>query len=613
MEALVERCCGLDVHQAVIVACLLIGDPGQEPKRIVRKFGTFLKDLYELKSWLLENRCTHVAMESTGVYWMPVYELFEDSLKVVVGNAQHMRNVPGRKTDVKDSEWIADLLRHGLIASSFVPPRPLRDLRALVRYRRKLIQNRTAERNRLQKLLETANIKLATVLSDVFGVSGRLMLKALLEGTATPEEISRLARGRLRSKMSLCKQALEGSFTEEHRFLLGIQLRRLDDIEASIQTLDLRIQEKIAPWRKEQERLAQIPGVDAIIAASIIAEIGVDMKVFHGAGHLAAWAGVCPGNNESAGKSRRARTRKGNVHLRTMLIDAARAASRTKGTYLGAKYRRLKTRMDGNRAAMAIAHKVLVSAYHMLATGADYKELGDDYFDRRAPQSVKDRLVRRLERLGYQVHLELASVGDPSAILAEARASQALRAPTAEHRDDAVLDEAQYMDEAHRCFDPPGPVDEHGAGVPLDEATGSPPVSPESLDSNPCEPSVRPQLATQTSERTQRLPILQPESPASLFARSDFERHTERDTLVCPAGSELRVVGTFPVAAPRYKLYRGNSTCSSCSLKHRCTTGKVRSVQDSLTSSRKGRPPGKARTEKAQRGVPSEVAEERGQ
>jgi transposase len=593
MEALVERCCGLDVHQAVIVACLLIGGAAEEPRRTIRKFGTFLKDLHELRDWLIQNGCTQVAMESTGVYWMPVYEVLEDSFKVVVGNARHIRNVPGRKTDVKDSEWIAGLLRHGLIASSFVPPRPLRDLRALVRYRRKLIQSRTSERNRLQKLLETANIKLATVLSDVFGVSGRLMLNALLDGRAKPEEIANLARGRLRPKLFALKQALDGRFTEEHRFLLGLQLRRLDDIEASIQSLDVRIQERMTPWAAEQKRLAQIPGVDAVVAASIIAEIGVDMGVFHGAGHLAAWAGVCPGNNESAGKSRRSQTRKGNVHLRTILLDAARAASRTKGTYLGIKYRRLKTRMDGNKAAMAIAHKILVAAFHMLMKGTDYKELGEDYFDRRAPLSARDRLVRRLERLGYEVSLELKAPGDNAsdaqAVLAEARALQSsLRAaasdalgctnvpPTDEWNSAAGTGGASNIVETRVVHPSAGGVAPCLPIVPNSTDAGE---ASHSAEADAFDPS--PRLGQLQRIKPDSLRVLQPGSQAPRFAGSDFKRHSERDALLCPAGRELRFAGRFPVSAPRYALYKG-TMCDGCQLKQQCTDASARTVKVSL-------------------------------
>jgi transposase len=408
MEAIVERCCGLDVHQAVIVACLLIGSASSKPRKVVKTFGTMTDDLLALRQWLTEEGCTHVGMESTGVYWMPVYAVLEGAFQLVVGNAMHIKNVPGRKTDVKDSEWIADLLRHGLIRSSFVPPKPLRELRDLLRYRRKLVESQTAERNRLLKLLETANIKLSSVASNVFGLSGMLMLRALLDGNATPEQMAQLAKGKLRRKIPTLKLALNGRVEEHHRFLLTLQLDRLDQVETALQKLDERIDLKLVPYAAEHARLAQIPGVDRMGAAVIIAELGVDMSVFPSAQHAAAWAGVCPGNNESAGKRKGQSGRKGNVHLTTALVQAAVCASKKKGCYLKEKYWRLKARRGPMRAALAIAHKILIAAYHMLAHGVDYKDLGAVYLDRISANQVKTNLIKRLERLGYHVALEPA-------------------------------------------------------------------------------------------------------------------------------------------------------------------------------------------------------------
>ena len=299
MEPIIERCCGLDVHQASVVACMLIGTPDRKPKKEVRTFGTKTRELMELRDWLRENDCSHVGMEATGVYWKPVHAVIEDDFEVVVGNAHHIKNVPGHKTDVKDSEWIADLLRHGLIAKSFVPPKPIRELRDLLRYRRKLVENRSAERNRLQKLLETANIKLASVASDVFGVSGMAMLKALVRGDATPAEMAQLAKKRLRQKLGELELALEGKLEEHHRFILQMQLARLEQLDEHVGKLDARIDAQLAPYQEQRERLAHIPGVDRVLGAVIIAELGVDMSVFKSPSHLAAWAGVCPGNNET--------------------------------------------------------------------------------------------------------------------------------------------------------------------------------------------------------------------------------------------------------------------------------------------------------------------------
>src|SRR3954471_8957006 len=322
MPALIERCCGLDVHQETVVACLLIGAAGERARKEVRTVGAVRRELEALRDWLTAAGVTHVGMESTGVCWRPVDAVLEGDVELIVGHARHIRarhirNVPGRKTDVKDAEWIADLVRHGLIAQSFVPPAPLREL---LRYRRKLIEAQAAECNRLLRLLETANIKLASVMSDVFGVSGRAMLRALIAGSAAPEEMAALARGQLRRKRAELIEALTGGVEEHHRFLLAMQLGRIEAIEADVTALDARIGERLLPYSAEMALLMTIPGVNWLVAAVIIAEIGTDMSVFLSVHHLAAWAGVCPGSYESAGKQKSGRARKGNVHLRTILV-----------------------------------------------------------------------------------------------------------------------------------------------------------------------------------------------------------------------------------------------------------------------------------------------------
>jgi transposase len=409
MEPIIERCAGVDVGQAEVVACILVGEAHKKARKEVRTFRTLTKELLEMRDWFVSEGVTHVGMESTGVYWKPVYAILEADFEVIIGNAHHIKNVPGRKTDVKDAEWIAELVRHGLIAKSFVPPPPIRVLRDLLRYRRKLVESRTSERNRLLKLLETANIKLSSVASNVFGVSGMLMLRALLEGTSTPQEMARLARGRLREKGPDLELALEGYLDFDHRFLLGLQLQRLEHVDADLTKLDERIEEKLRPYEEQCARLRQIPGVDHVLAATVIAEMGVDMSVFHSAKHLAAWAGVSPGNNESAGKKKNSQARKGNIHLTTALYDAGRSASQAKGTYLKDKFYRLKARRGYNRAAIAIGHKILIAAYHMLSKGVDYKDLGEAYLDHLDKTKVAGNLVRRLRRLGYDVTITEAN------------------------------------------------------------------------------------------------------------------------------------------------------------------------------------------------------------
>jgi len=407
MQTLVERGCGLDVHQATVVACFLVVFRNDKVQKQMRTFGTTTRELLSLRAWLLSEGCTHVAMESTGVYWKPVYIMLEGAFEIVVANAQHVKKVPGRKTDVKDAEWIADLLCHGLLRSSFVPPKPIRELRDLTRYRRKLVESQTGERNRLLKLLETANIKLASVATDVFGLSGRLMLRALIDGKATPQETAGLAMGKLRKRIPELEPALEGKLEEHHRFLLRLQLDRLETAEKDLAILEQRIQEKLKPYEAQVTLLDEIPGVDWTLAAVIIAELGVDMKVFGNVAQLSSWTGIAPGNNESAGKRKSSRIPKGNVFLKTALVEAATAAARTKGTYLRDKFYRLKARRGYKRAIVAVAHKILVAIYHMFSHRVCYNDLGDLYLDKLNKHHLTRNLVHRLERLGYAVKLEL--------------------------------------------------------------------------------------------------------------------------------------------------------------------------------------------------------------
>jgi transposase len=405
MEAIVECCAGLDVHQATVVACLNNGAPGKRSGKEVRTYGTTGQELREMRDWLKEADCTLVAMESTGVYWKPVYAELEGHFEIIVGNAHHIKNVPGRKTDVKDCEWISDLARHGLIANSFVPPRAIRDLRDLTRYRRKLVQTQAAERNRLIKLLESASIKLAGVISDVFGVSGRAMLHALIEGDQSPADMAQLAQRRMKRKQPEIARALDGHIDEHHRFILRLQLRRITAAEADLEELDQRLSERLAPYHVEAGLLMQIPGVDWVTAAGIIAEIGADMSVFFGAAHLAAWAGVCPGSHESAGRQRGSKVRKGNVWLKTTLVTAAIAAAKKRGSYFADKCRRLTAKRGKMRAVVAIAHKILVVAYHMLVNRSDYRELGAGYLDQLNRHRTTNSLTSRLRAMGYDVQI----------------------------------------------------------------------------------------------------------------------------------------------------------------------------------------------------------------
>jgi len=405
MQTLVERGCGLDVHQATVVACLLIVSANGNVRKQMRTFGTTTRELLSMRTWLLSEGCTQIAMESTGVDWKPVFAILEGELEIVVANAQHVKKVPGRKSDVKDAEWLAELLCHGLLRSSFVPPKPIRELRDLTRYRRKLVESQTAERNRLLKLLETANIKLSSVVCDVFGVSGQLMLKALLKGKASPPEMAQLAKGCLRKRIADLEPALRGKLEPHHRFLLRLQLDRLQAVEEDLTTLERHMQEKLQPYAAQLALLQEIPGVDWTLAAVIIAELGVDMSVFQSVSQLASWAGVCPGTNESAGKRKSSRVPKGNVYLKTGLVEAANAASRAQGTYLRDKFYRLKARRGYKRATMAVAHKILVAIYHMLSQQVSYNDLGDLYLDKLNKNHLTRNLVHRLERLGYVVTL----------------------------------------------------------------------------------------------------------------------------------------------------------------------------------------------------------------
>jgi transposase len=401
MQVVYEHCCGLDVHKKMVVACVITPEGKQ-----IRSFGTLTKQLLELSDWLARQGVTHVAMESTGVYWKPVCNILEEGLEVLVVNAKHVKIVPGRKTDVKDAEWIADLLRHGLLRASFVPDRAQRELRELVRLRRRLVQERSGVVNRIQKVLEGANIKLASVASDVTGASGLAMLRQIAAGQSDPEALAELARGRLRDKMDALQEALLGLVGDHQRFMLNSQLRHLDFLDAEIARSDEEVSERMRPFEEALEMVDEIPGVGRRVAEELVAEIGTDMDQFPSAAHLASWAKVSPGNNESAGKRKSGRTGKGNPWLKATLVEAAQAASRTKNRYLSAQYRRLAARRGAKRAIMAVAHSILTSVYYMLSRRVHYHELGGDYFDARDRNTVIKRSVRRIELLGYKVTLQ---------------------------------------------------------------------------------------------------------------------------------------------------------------------------------------------------------------
>jgi transposase len=406
MDVLYSRACGLDVHKRTVVACLVTPGRGAAPCKEVRTFGTMTDDLLALRDWLRAADCTHVAMESTGVYWQPIWNLLEDQFELVLVNAQHVKAVPGRKTDVRDCEWLADLLRHGLLRGSVVFAREQRELRELVRYRSALVHERATAVNRLQKVLETANIKLAAVASDVLGKSGRQMLDALVAGTTDTGALADLALGQLRKKCDELERALAGRFGTHQRYLVGQILAHIDYLEASLAELSAVIRSRLTSADAVLVRLDTIPGVGRRTAEILVAELGTELQRFPTAQHLASWAGLCPGNDESAGKRRSGRTRRGNPWLRAALVEAAQAASRSHATYLGAQFRRLAARRGKKRALIAVAHSILVAVYFLLTRQVDYVELGNDYFDQRDQQRVERRLVRRLEGLGYDVNLQ---------------------------------------------------------------------------------------------------------------------------------------------------------------------------------------------------------------
>jgi transposase len=443
MELVYHRCCGIDIHKKVIVACLIIMMADGQRHKEIRSFRTVTSELLHLLDWLKSANCTHVAMESTGVYWKPVYNLLEGHFELLVVNAQHIKAVPGRKTDVRDAEWIADLLQHGLLKGSFIPPAPQRELRELTRYRVSLVEERARTVNRLQKTLEDTNLKLGDVVTAIMGKSARAILEALLDGQTDPALLADLARGRLKAKRAQLEEALVGTLKPHHSFMLTEHLALIDTLDEAITRADQEIEHRLDPppdpstgtpaqdqpdleiqtgtpdadqsetspeltWKGAVILLDSIPGINQRAAEGILAEIGIDMSRFPTAGHLASWAGMCPGSNESAGKRLSGKTTKGSPWLRKLLVEAAHAAAHSKNTYLAALYHRIKARGGGKLAMIAVGHAILVAIYHMLDRNNRYQELGGNYFDEHDRQIVEKRLVRRLEKLGYQVSLEPA-------------------------------------------------------------------------------------------------------------------------------------------------------------------------------------------------------------
>ena len=405
MDIIVDKGCGLDVHKGTVVACIM----GTGIRKEVKTYTTMTNDLLRLKEWLQENGITHVAMESTGVYWKPVFNILEDGFEVILVNARHVKNVPGRKTDVQDSEWLCKLLRSGLVKGSFIPPRDIRELRDLTRHKRKLIQAITAEKQRVEKVLEDANIKLSSIASDTFGASGKRIIEELIKGKLRAEEMAELSKGRLRQKREDLKEALVGEVREHHKFMIKASLRHIGAMEKILSEIERRIQQKInRHYQEEYELLQTIPGVKGE-ASTLIAEMGVDMERFPSEMHLSSWAGMSPGNNESAGKKKPGSTTYGNKCLKTMLTEFAWVASKTKDTYLRSKYHSLVGRRGKKKALVALGHKILIMCYHILKYRHPYKELGGDYLDNRRKDKITRSYIKRLNHLGYEVTLKEAA------------------------------------------------------------------------------------------------------------------------------------------------------------------------------------------------------------
>jgi transposase len=409
MRVMNERCAGLDVHQKTVTACALMGSAGSNPELERGTWATTTSQLLELGDWLRERGITHVAMESTGTYWKPVWAVLEGQFDLTLCNAAHIKQAPGRKTDQKDAEWIADLLRHGLLKKSFVPPQPQQDLRELTRYRAQVSADRSAVSNRIRKLLEGANIKLGSVASDVMGVSGQRILEAMIQGETDLEKLADMALGQLKQKRAQLIEALRGRLRDHHRTMLRLELAQWKFLDALVTELEHAIEEALRPFAEAAELVKTIPGFSEVSASATVAEIGAQMEQFPSAGHLASWAGLCPGNNESAGKHYSGKTGGGNVWLKRILCQVAWAASHTRNTYFTALFRRIAAKRGKKRAILAVAHSILVTIYALLKNQRTYQDLGSDYFDKKNADGLKRYCLRKLEAMGHKVTLEAAA------------------------------------------------------------------------------------------------------------------------------------------------------------------------------------------------------------
>jgi transposase len=405
MKRIYRRCCGIDVHKATLTACVRVHGPGGKLSQEIRNFGTTSDELLSLHDWLSAHRISHVAMEATGIYWKPVFYVLEQGFTLLVINPADVKRMPGRKTDVSDSAWLAQLLENGLLRPSFIPPRAIRELRDLVRYRSELKHDHTRVANRLHKVLQDADLKLSSVMADILGVSGRQILQQLAAGNTDPAALAELARGRLRAKLPALRQALSGRFSAHHAFLISQALIELDNLEESMSALAARIDQHLVPFAQQIEQLSTIPGVKRVAASAILAEIGTDMSCFPDSAHLASWAGMAPGSHESAGKRRRTKARHGNRWLRTILVECGQAAGHTRNTALAAIYRRMIIRAGRKHAAFVVGRHILNITYHLLAESTTYRELGPSYFEQRRAEQLKRRCLDQLRALGFQTTL----------------------------------------------------------------------------------------------------------------------------------------------------------------------------------------------------------------